>query len=168
MAALILTIVASWGIYALLGIGIVLIYRTSRVLNIAGGELAIFIGYVAATAIQNGFRFPAAVRARYGGRSRARACDLLVCNQARDGRAAACRPDADSRNCHHPERGNDRHIRRRDDRNTNRTSGIYYTAAGLRLPTPEIAAAVGAWLAILRDCGDLPAHESWTADARRG
>ena len=58
MASLILTIVASWGIYALLGMGIVLVYRTSRVLNIACGELAIFIGYVAATAIQIGFGFP--------------------------------------------------------------------------------------------------------------
>jgi branched-chain amino acid transport system permease protein len=39
----------------------VLIYRTSRVLNIASGEIAIFIGYVAATAIQFGMPFPAAV-----------------------------------------------------------------------------------------------------------
>ena len=45
MASFVLTVVASWGIYALLGMGIVLVYRTSRVLNIAGGELAIFIGY---------------------------------------------------------------------------------------------------------------------------
>src|SRR5436309_1825540 len=34
MAAFVLTVVASWGIYALLGMGIVLVYRTSRVLNI--------------------------------------------------------------------------------------------------------------------------------------
>lgn len=61
MELLVLTIVTSWGIYSLLGIGIVLIYRTSRVLNIASGEIAIFIGYVAATAIQFGMPFPAAV-----------------------------------------------------------------------------------------------------------
>ncbi len=46
-----LTIVATWGIYSLLGFGIVLIYRTSRVLNIAGGELAIFVGYIVAAAL---------------------------------------------------------------------------------------------------------------------
>jgi branched-chain amino acid transport system permease protein len=61
MASLFLTIAASWGIYALLGIGIVLIYRTSRVLNIAGGEIAIFIGYVAAVSLKNGLSFPVAV-----------------------------------------------------------------------------------------------------------
>lgn len=61
MVALVLTIVASWGIYSLLGIGIVLVYRTSRVLNIAAGEMAIFIGYVAATSIQYGLPFPVAV-----------------------------------------------------------------------------------------------------------
>jgi branched-chain amino acid transport system permease protein len=44
-----------------LGIGIVLIYRTSRVLNIAGGELAIFVGYVAATAMANGAPFALAL-----------------------------------------------------------------------------------------------------------
>lgn len=54
VASLILTVVTSWGIYALLGMGIVLVYRTSRILNIAGGELAIFIGYVVATAIEGG------------------------------------------------------------------------------------------------------------------
>jgi branched-chain amino acid transport system permease protein len=41
--------------------GIVLVYRTSRILNIAGGELAIFIGYVAAIAIENGLPFLVAV-----------------------------------------------------------------------------------------------------------
>ena len=61
MASLVLTVVASWGIYALLGMGIVLVYRTSRVLNIAAGELAIFIGYVVAVAIQHGLPFPVAV-----------------------------------------------------------------------------------------------------------
>ena len=40
MAAFALTVLASWGIYALLGLGIVLVYRTSRILNIAGGEIA--------------------------------------------------------------------------------------------------------------------------------
>ena len=54
MAAFVLTVVASWGIYALLGMGIVLVYRTSRVLNIAGGEIAIFIGYLVALAIEHG------------------------------------------------------------------------------------------------------------------
>lgn len=57
MLPFVLTVVASWGIYALLGMGIVLVYRTSRILNIAGGELAIFIGYVAAIAIENGAPF---------------------------------------------------------------------------------------------------------------
>lgn len=61
MISLLLTIVASWGIYALLGIGIVLVYRTSRVLNIAAGELAIFVGYVAATALQANFGFALAL-----------------------------------------------------------------------------------------------------------
>jgi branched-chain amino acid transport system permease protein len=61
VSSFVLTVVASWGIYALLAMGIVLVYRTSRVLNIAGGELAIFIGYVAATAIENGTPFPVAV-----------------------------------------------------------------------------------------------------------
>ncbi len=61
MTGLVLTIVASWGIYALLGMGIVLIYRTSRVLNIAGGEIAIFVGYVAASMVEQGLPFVAAV-----------------------------------------------------------------------------------------------------------
>ena len=61
MLPFVLTVVASWGIYALLGMGIVLVYRTSRILNIAGGELAIFIGYVAAIAIENGLPFSVAV-----------------------------------------------------------------------------------------------------------
>lgn len=45
------TVLATWGVYALLGCGIVLIYRTSRVLNIAQGELAILLGYCLGTAI---------------------------------------------------------------------------------------------------------------------
>jgi branched-chain amino acid transport system permease protein len=61
MAAFVLTVVASWGIYALLGMGIVLVYRTSRVLNIAGGEIAVFIGYLVALAIEHGLPFPVAV-----------------------------------------------------------------------------------------------------------
>jgi len=52
MLALI-TILATWGVYALLGCGIVLIYRTSRVLNIAHGELAIMLAYCLATAIRS-------------------------------------------------------------------------------------------------------------------
>jgi branched-chain amino acid transport system permease protein len=60
-----LTVVATWGIYALLGMGIVLIYRTSRVLNIAGGELAIFIGYVAAAALERGFPLAVALPAGF-------------------------------------------------------------------------------------------------------
>jgi len=47
------TILATWGVYALLGCGIVLIYRTSRVLNIAQGELAIMLAYCLATAIRS-------------------------------------------------------------------------------------------------------------------
>jgi branched-chain amino acid transport system permease protein len=66
VAPLVLTVVASWGIYALLGMGIVLVYRTSRILNIAGGELAIFIGYVAAAAIEHGLPFPVAVPVAMG------------------------------------------------------------------------------------------------------
>lgn len=58
---LLLTIFATWGIYTLLGVGIVLIYRTSRVLNIAGGELAIFVGYVVAWAVARGLPVAAAV-----------------------------------------------------------------------------------------------------------
>jgi len=61
VASFVLTVVTSWGIYALLGMGIVLVYRTSRILNIAGGELAIFVGYVVAIAIENGLPFPIAV-----------------------------------------------------------------------------------------------------------
>ncbi len=58
-----LTVVTTWGIYALLGMGIVLIYRTSRILNIAGGQLAMFVGYVAATLILNGYPFVLALPA---------------------------------------------------------------------------------------------------------
>lgn len=47
------TIMATWGVYALLGCGIVLIYRTSRVLNIAQGELAVMLAYFLATAIRS-------------------------------------------------------------------------------------------------------------------
>ena len=61
MAAFVLTIVASSGIYALLGIGVVLIYRTSRILNIAGGEIAIFIGYLVAVLIERGLSFSVAI-----------------------------------------------------------------------------------------------------------
>lgn len=61
MTALAVTVIANWGIYALLGMGIVLVYRTSRILNIAGGELAIFIGYIVATAIERGLPLPIAV-----------------------------------------------------------------------------------------------------------
>jgi branched-chain amino acid transport system permease protein len=61
MSVLMLTLVASWGIYALLGIGIVLVYRTSRILNIAGGEMAIFIAYLVAILIEDGVPFSAAV-----------------------------------------------------------------------------------------------------------
>lgn len=63
MANLALTVVTTWGIYALLGMGIVLIYRTSRILNIAGGQLAIFIAYGAATMIQFGVPFAVALPA---------------------------------------------------------------------------------------------------------
>jgi branched-chain amino acid transport system permease protein len=66
VASFVLTVVTSWGIYALLGMGIVLVYRTSRILNIAGGELAIFIGYVAALAIETGLPFPIAVALAMG------------------------------------------------------------------------------------------------------
>src|SRR6516225_3387573 len=61
MSVLMLTLLASWGIYALLGIGIVLVYRTSRILNIAGGEMAIFIAYLVAVLIEDGVTFSAAV-----------------------------------------------------------------------------------------------------------
>jgi branched-subunit amino acid ABC-type transport system permease component len=61
VAAFALTVLASWGIYALLGLGIVLVYRTSRILNIAGGEIAMFIGYVGALAVADGLPFLIAV-----------------------------------------------------------------------------------------------------------
>ena len=61
MSVLMLTLLASWGIYALLGIGIVLVYRTSRILNIAGGEMAIFIAYLVAVLIEDGVPVSAAV-----------------------------------------------------------------------------------------------------------
>ena len=59
--SLLLTIAASWGIYALLGMSIVVVYRTSRVLNIAGGELAIFVGYIVAACIAQGMPFALAL-----------------------------------------------------------------------------------------------------------
>ena len=77
--------VATWGIYALLGMGIVLVYRTSRILNIAGGELAIFVGYLVAIAIEHGMPFPIAVPVGMGCGDGARPRDLLVHDQARDG-----------------------------------------------------------------------------------
>lgn len=148
MASLILTIVASWGIYALLGIGIVLIYRTSRVLNIASGELAIFIGYVAATAIQFGFGLPAAVVLSMAA---AAAMGLMIFWFAI--RRVMGEP---------PHVGlmltvglavilNGSMIVIFGGGMTAIPTGLpaFTTAAGLRLPTPEIAAAVGAWLAIL-------------------
>jgi branched-chain amino acid transport system permease protein len=61
VSSFVLTVIASWGIYALLGMGIVLVYRTSRVLNIAGGEVAMFIGYVGAVAAANGLPFAVVV-----------------------------------------------------------------------------------------------------------
>jgi branched-chain amino acid transport system permease protein len=61
VASFVLTVVTSWGIYALLGMGIVLVYRTSRILNIAAGELAIFIGYVVAIASETGLPLAIAV-----------------------------------------------------------------------------------------------------------
>lgn len=47
----ILSIVAIWGIYALLGCGLVLVYRTSRVLSLVHGELAVLLGYGLAAAL---------------------------------------------------------------------------------------------------------------------
>lgn len=47
----IVTIIGVAGIYALLALGLVLVYRTSRVLNLAHGEFAIMLGYVAAAMI---------------------------------------------------------------------------------------------------------------------
>ena len=54
--------------------GIVLVYRTSRVLNIAGGEFAIFIGYVAAAVAEANCPFAVALLAGMAARSGARAC----------------------------------------------------------------------------------------------
>lgn len=48
------TILATWGIYTLLGCGIVLVYRTSRVLNIAHGEIAILLGYLVVALLGTG------------------------------------------------------------------------------------------------------------------
>lgn len=75
MASFVLTVIATWGIYALLGAGIVLIYRTSRVLNIAGGEFAIFTGYVAAAVAEAKFPFAVALLA---GMAAAAAAGLFV------------------------------------------------------------------------------------------
>jgi branched-chain amino acid transport system permease protein len=148
MASLILTIVASWGIYALLGMGIVLVYRTSRVLNIASGELAIFIGYVAATVIQLGFGFAAAVVLSMAA---AAAMGLAIFWFAI--RRVMGEP---------PHVGlmltvglavilNGSMIVLFGGGMTAIPTGLpaFTTAADLRLPTPEIAAAAGAWLAIL-------------------
>lgn len=57
----VITVLATWGVYALLGCGIVLIYRTSRVLNIAHGELAVLLAYFVATAIRSHVPLPVAI-----------------------------------------------------------------------------------------------------------
>lgn len=57
----IITILSVAGIYSLLALGVVLVYRTSRVLNIAHGEFAILIGYLAAFMIAAGLPATAAV-----------------------------------------------------------------------------------------------------------
>lgn len=44
----VITVLEIAGVYALLALGLVMIYRTSRVLNLAQGELAIICAYVAA------------------------------------------------------------------------------------------------------------------------
>ena len=44
----VITVLEIAGVYALLALGLVMIYRTSRVLNLAQGELAIVCAYVAA------------------------------------------------------------------------------------------------------------------------
>lgn len=51
----------SAGTYSLLALGIVLIYRTSRVLSLAQGELAIMLGYVCSTLLAIGLPLQGAV-----------------------------------------------------------------------------------------------------------
>ena len=63
MVRALVVIVWSAGTYALLGIGIVLVYRTSRVLNFAQGELAIMLGYACSTLLAFGVAPAAAVPA---------------------------------------------------------------------------------------------------------
>ena len=53
----------SAGTYSLLALGIVLIYRTSRVLSLAQGELAIMLGYVCSTLLAIGLPLPVTVPA---------------------------------------------------------------------------------------------------------
>ena len=53
----------SAGTYSLLALGIVLIYRTSRVLNFAQGELAIMLGYVCSTLLALDIPAPATIPA---------------------------------------------------------------------------------------------------------
>lgn len=53
----------SAGTYSLLALGIVLVYRTSRVLNFAQGEMAIMVGYVCSTLLMSGLPLPLTVPA---------------------------------------------------------------------------------------------------------
>ncbi|MGE0799352.1 MAG: branched-chain amino acid ABC transporter permease [Lautropia sp.] len=56
-----LTIGGVAGIYALLALGLVLVYRTSRVVNLAHGEVSILLGYIAAATASMGAPGPAAL-----------------------------------------------------------------------------------------------------------
>jgi branched-chain amino acid transport system permease protein len=147
VASFALTVVASWGIYALLGMGIVLVYRTSRVLNIAGGELAIFIGYLVAIAIEHGMAFPIAVPLGMGS---AMALGLAIFWFAI--RRVMGEP---------PHVGlmmtvgvatilNGLMIVLFGGGMTAIATGLpaFATVGSLRLPTPDVVAAVGAWLSI--------------------
>jgi branched-chain amino acid transport system permease protein len=148
VASFVLTVVATWGIYALLGMGIVLVYRTSRILNLAGGELAIFIGYVVAIAIESGLPFPIAVPLGMGA---AMALGLAifwfairrvmgeppyVCLMLTVGMATIL---------------NGLMIILFGGGMTAVPAGLpAFTSLGfVRLPTPDIVAAIGAWLSIV-------------------
>jgi branched-chain amino acid transport system permease protein len=147
VASFVLTVVATWGIYALLGMGIVLVYRTSRILNIAGGELAIFIGYLVAMAIEEGVPFPIAVPIGMGA---AMALGLAICWFTI--RRVMGEP---------PHVGpmltvgiatilNGLMIVLFGGGMTAVPSGLpaFTTIGSLRLPTPDVVAAIGAWLSI--------------------
>ena len=81
---LIVNIVVLAAIYALIACGYVLIYRVSRVLNLAHGELMMLGAYLLlATASQFGGHWLAAHRRRSGPRACSSACSSMSSSCAR-------------------------------------------------------------------------------------